>query len=229
MLDTKFIIENQDLIKASAEKRNIQADIDGVCQHYKELKTIQQSIEQKQAQSNQIAKDIAKAEPSERPTMAKKGKELKLEIAKEKDLAEGVREKLQASLLTIPNLLPEDTPLGLTDDENMVIKKYLEPTIFTFKPKDHLELGESLDIIDFEGGAKVAGAKFYFLKNEGVLLENALKSLAISIAMKKGYIPIKTPDVSKNEILQGAGYNPRGNESNTYCIEGHNFKFNCYS
>ena len=222
MLDTKFIIENTEWVKQCAKKRNISADVDGVCTHYQELKKLQQSIEQKQAKSNQIAKDIAKADPKDKPDMAKQGKQLKLDIAQEKELAESARKLLNEALLTIPNLLPDDTPEGLTDDENIVIKSHLEPTRFDFSPKDHLELGESLDIIDFEGGAKVAGAKFYFLKNEGVLLENALKSLAISVAMKKGYTPIKTPDVSKNEILLGAGYNPRGNESNTYCIEGHN-------
>ncbi|HJN37659.1 MAG TPA: serine--tRNA ligase [Gammaproteobacteria bacterium] len=222
MLDAKFIIDHVSLIKNCAKRRNIDADVDGVCLFYNKLKATKQSIEKKQALSNQIAKTIGRADPSDRAQLASEGKQLKNDIAQEKESAEELNKELQKALLTIPNLLPDDTPEGFTDNENVPIKKHLVPTQFNFHPKDHLELGELLDIIDFEGGAKVAGAKFYFLKNEGVLLENALKSLAFSIAAKRGYIPIKTPDLAKNEILQGAGYAPRGNESNTYCIEGHN-------
>lgn len=222
MLDTKFIIEHKDLIKECARRRDIEADVDDVCLFYSQLKSKKQTIEQKQAKSNQIAKSIASAAPEDRTKLIAEGKQLKHEIAIEKESTELLNSQLQKALLTIPNLLPDDTPEGFTDDNNVPIKKYLEPTQFSFPPKDHLELGELLDIIDFEGGAKVAGSKFYFLKNEGVLLENALKSLAFSIAAKRGYTPIKTPDLAKNEILQGAGYTPRGNESNTYCIEGHN-------
>jgi seryl-tRNA synthetase len=90
---------------------------------------------------------------------------------------------------------------------------------FKFRPKDHLEIAEKLDLIDFERGAKVAGQKFYYLKNEAVLLEFALINYAFDILTKKGFIPYLTPDLVKDEIIEGAGFTPRGPEAQIYYIE----------
>ena len=95
-----------------------------------------------------------------------------------------------------------------------------EPTRFDFEPKDHVQLGQDLDIIDFDTATRVSGTKFYYLKNEGVILELALVRYALDILMKKGFTLFTTPDVAKTEILEGIGFNPRGPESNVYTVEG---------
>jgi seryl-tRNA synthetase len=92
------------------------------------------------------------------------------------------------------------------------------PREFDFRPLDHVELGERLGLMDFEGGAKVTGHGFYFLKNDAVLLELALQRYALDILIGEGFTPTITPDLARNEILQGIGYIPRGPETQIYSI-----------
>ncbi|MBR7079632.1 MAG: serine--tRNA ligase, partial [Treponema sp.] len=119
----------------------------------------------------------------------------------------------------IPNMAHPDVPIGKLDTENLEVKKVGTPRKFEFKPKDHVELGESLDLIDFDRGTKVSGPKFYYLKNEAVFLEQALIMYALNILRKHNFTTFITPDVAREEILKGIGFNPRGNESNVYAIE----------
>ncbi len=90
---------------------------------------------------------------------------------------------------------------------------------FDFKPLDHVELSEKLDLVDFEGGARVAGHGFYFLKNEAVLLELALQRYALEVLLAEGFTPMTTPDLARNEVLEGIGFIPRGPETQIYSIE----------
>jgi seryl-tRNA synthetase len=113
-----------------------------------------------------------------------------------------------------------DAPVGKEDKDNLEIKRVGEPRKFDFEPVDHVKLGQDLDIIDFDAGTKVSGTKFYFLKNEGVYLELALIRYALDILQKKGFTAFSTPDVAREEILEGIGFNPRGAESNIYTLEG---------
>src|SRR5207302_135745 len=94
-----------------------------------------------------------------------------------------------------------------------------EPRQFDFKPKDHVALCEALDLADFEAGAAVAGQKFYYLKNEAVLLELALVQYAMHTLIRHGYTPIITPDVARVEVLEGIGFIPRGPETQIYSLE----------
>lgn len=107
-------------------------------------------------------------------------------------------------------------PVGL---EGKIIKKYSIPRAFDFKPLDHIQIGEKLNIIDFESGTKVAGPKFYFLKNQAVLLQHAIKSFIFRKAIENGFSCLSTPDLAKDSILKGIGFSPRGPSSNTYKIE----------
>jgi seryl-tRNA synthetase len=95
-----------------------------------------------------------------------------------------------------------------------------DPVKFDFKAKDHVELAEALDLIDFETGAKVSGSKFYFLKNQAVFLELALTRYALDILQKHGFTVTITPDIARNDIAAGIGYNPRGDETNIYALDG---------
>ena len=111
-------------------------------------------------------------------------------------------------------------PIGSDDHSNLEIARGKTPVPkFDFKPKDHLELGQLHDMIDFESGARVAGAGFYFLKRDAVLLELALQQFAVSQLLKRGFVPISTPDVANTEILHGIGFIPRGPETQIYSIE----------
>jgi seryl-tRNA synthetase len=110
--------------------------------------------------------------------------------------------------------------VGKSDKENIEVRKWGTPTKFDFQPKDHLELGKSLGILDFETGAKVTGSQFFFLYGDGALLELALTRYAFEKLSKEGFLPVITPDLAKSRYYMGTGYMPKGDEAQTYTIEG---------
>jgi seryl-tRNA synthetase len=116
-----------------------------------------------------------------------------------------------------------DAPIGVDDKANLEVRRGETPTPdFDFPTRDHVELGEALDMIDFEAGARVAGAGFYFLRNDAVRLELALQQYALQTLSAAGFTPVITPDLAYTEILHGTGYIPRGPETQIYSIENTN-------
>ena len=128
-------------------------------------------------------------------------------------------ESLEEAARQIPNMIHPDVPLGKLDTENLEVKKVGVPRKFDFEPMDHVRLGEELELFDFDRGTKVSGPKFYYLKNEAVFLEQALIQYALNTLRRHGFEIFITPDVAREEVLRGIGFNPRGNESNVYSIE----------
>lgn len=116
---------------------------------------------------------------------------------------------LKAVLNIIPNMTHPDAPVGLLAEDNKEIKHWGQPRKFDFTPKDHVALCDSLQLADFEAGASVAGQKFYYLKNEGALLELALVQYAMNTLVQEGFIPVITPDLARIEVLEGIGFIPR--------------------
>jgi seryl-tRNA synthetase len=220
MLDYKFIKDNLEAVKANIVNRNMVADADLVVKLYDERTSLTTKLQQLQADRNKNAAAMkGKMDDAKRKELVEAGKKLKDDIAEaEKELAD-VEPKLEEAARKIPNMANPEAPVGKVDTENLEVKKVGTPRKFTFTPKDHVQLGESLDIIDFDRGTKVSGPKFYYLKNEAVFLEQALIMYALNTLRKHNFKMFITPDVAKQEILQGIGFNPRGNESNVYCVE----------
>ena len=221
MLDYRFIKENLDAVKQNIANRNMQADADLVVALYDErtaLVTQLQALQQKRNENAAAMKQ--KLDDDTRQTYIAEGKSLKDNIAVlETKLAE-TEEKLDEAARQIPNMAHPAVPVGKVDAENLEVKKVGTPRTFAFQPKDHVQLGESLDLIDFDRGTKVSGQKFYYLKNEAVFLEEALIMYALAILRKHGFTTFITPDVARESVLKGIGFNPRGNESNVYALEG---------
>ncbi|MCK9170904.1 MAG: serine--tRNA ligase [Treponema sp.] len=220
MLDYKFIKDNLDAVKQNIINRNMVADADLVVNLFDERTALTTKLQQLQQKRNENAASMkGKMDDAKRQELIAAGKQLKDDIAAaEKELTD-IGPKLEEAARKIPNMANPEAPVGKVDTENLEVKKVGTPHKFTFIPKDHVELGESLDIIDFDRGTKVYGPKFYYLKNEAVFLEQALIMYALNILRKHGFTPFITPDIAKQEVLQGIGFNPRGNESNVYCIE----------
>jgi seryl-tRNA synthetase len=122
-------------------------------------------------------------------------------------------------LLSVPNLTHADVKRSDNEENNPVLETVGTIPQLNFAPKDHVELAESLDLVDFDRGTKVAGAKFYYLKNELALLSLALNQYVLHIVMKHGYKFMITPDVARNSIIEGLGFNPRGESSQVYQLE----------
>lgn len=217
MLDIKYIIENKDEVLNSIKERHVDCNLHEVIRLYEEQNVLKTRVEALRAEANANAAAMKSAkDQTEREPLIKKGGELKAKIAELSAEEEEAIAKFKDAMMTVPNTLAPDAPAGKDDTENEVVSTFMDPTQFDFTPKDHLEIGKDLDLIDFEAGAKVTGSKFYFLKNEAVLLEMAIKNLAMRMAMEKGFAPMITPDLARNSILEGIGFAPRGDESNTY-------------
>ncbi|MEI6039793.1 MAG: serine--tRNA ligase [Candidatus Berkelbacteria bacterium] len=213
MLDIKFIRENLDQVKTNTKNRLVEVDLDELVKLDEKKRDFETKIETLRAKRNEASK--TKPTPEIILQMKKVGEEIS-ELEKEVDpLAVKIRE----ILLKVPNLTHSEVKISSDECDNPVLEIYLKPTNFNFEPKDHLQLAESLDLIDFERATKVSGAKFYYLKNELALLEQALIGFALDILVKKGFTPFTTPDLAKKEVLEGLGFNPRGESTQIYNVE----------
>ncbi len=221
MLDLRFIKDNLDAVKKNIGDRFMKADADMVASLFDKRNELLKKLEdERRARNENAAAMKGKLEQAVRDRLIAEGKRLKDAIAAMEAEADEVLARLDAEVRKIPNMAHPDAPVGKEDKDNLEVKRSGEPTKFDFEPKDHVQLGQELDIIDFDAGTKVSGTKFYYLKNEGVFLELGLVRYALDILAKKGFTPYITPDVAKMEILEGIGFNPRGAESNVYSVEG---------
>lgn len=220
MLDIKHLIENSELYRKSIQDRFVNADIDELVRLYNEKNSILQDVESLKRQRNQIAKQSSAAKtPEERVTFIQQGKDIKNKIAVLETQINQYEQSLEEEALRIPNLYHPDAPIGKEDKNNLVIKTEGTPTKFSFVPKDHIELGQALHIIDFETATEITGPKFYYLKNQAVLLELALLRFGIDILQVHEFEIFTTPDLARLDIINRIGFNPRGAESNIYSLE----------
>jgi seryl-tRNA synthetase len=221
MLDYKFIKDNLALVKKNTERRNVRADVDRTAALYTERCDLEQTVDELRRERNDNAAAMkGKLEKAERDKLVARGQKLKEEIGLKEEKLAAVEKELWETASKIPNLTHPAVPDGRDERDNKELKRVGTIPNFNFKPKDHLELGTSLGILDFETAQKVTGQKWYYLRNEGVILELALTRYAFDILRQEGFEIALTPDVAREEIVEGIGYNPRGAESNIYRLEG---------
>lgn len=218
MLDIRFVLENVDLVRQNTRERYANADVDKVVALYGQLKQKRRTLEETQRRSNQISEQFKGADEVTKKQLKTEVAGLKQTMAVLKEEVEVVEKEYTEEVLKIPNLVAPDVPQGKDEHGNVPIKHFGEPTRFGFKPLDHVELGKKLDIFDFEAAAKVTGSKFYFLKNEAVLLELGLIRYALELAIKHGFTPMTTPEIARDEIITASGFSPRGPESQIYSL-----------
>lgn len=221
MIDLKELKARRNEIAANIANRGMNTDVDTVISLQDRRSSLLRETETLRSKRNENAAMMKNRLDGEtRTALVAEGKALKEEIArKEKILSEVEREYL-ALAKTIPNYAHPDVPVGKLDTENLEITRWGVPNRFSFPPKDHVQLGESLDLIDFDTATRISGPKFYYLKNEAVFLELALERYALDILCSHGFLPTITPDIAREEVLEGIGFNPRGQESNIYTVEG---------
>ena len=223
MLDYKFIKDNLAAVKKNIIDRNMdpeKANADKVVELFDKRTTLVTKQQELQTKRNENAKAMKqKLDDAKRAELIEAGKKIKEEVAVvDKELAE-IEVQLDEAARAIPNMIHPEAPIGKLDTENLEVKKVGTPRKFDFEPKDHVQIAEELDLLDFDRGTKVSGPKFYYLKNEAVFLEQALIQYALNTLRMHGFELFITPDVAREEVLKGIGFNPRGNESNVYAIE----------
>jgi seryl-tRNA synthetase len=161
-----------------------------------------------------------KLSAAERSRLIEEGRRLKESIATLEKSHEELDRKLTEEALKIPNMSHPDAPVAEGEAGNRQLRTWGTVPVFSFPARDHVQLGQDLDLIDFETAARVTGQKFYYLKNEAVLLELALVRYALDTLKAEGFTIMETPDMAREEIVAGHGFNPRGPESNIYPVEG---------
>jgi seryl-tRNA synthetase len=219
MLDPKTLSERRDEISESCRRRSVKANVNAACSAADAVRALKGRLDDaNRARNSHQTAGKGKLSPEERETHTNKGRELKAdgEIV-EKALATA-EEALYEAACTLPNFLHPSVPDGGEHDSD-VIREVGTPTKFDFTPLDHVELGEKLELIDFENASHVTGTKFYYLKNEAVLLDLALQRMAFEMLRAEGFTLHTTPDLARASVLEGIGFNPRGKETQVYSIE----------
>lgn len=212
MIDIRFLRDNAEKVQKGAQSKNITLNIDEILQvdsRHRELMT--------QVQSFQAERNIAARERN-----IDKGKEIKRALDSLEDELTKISDKINILLSQIPALPKDDVKVGKNDTENDVVRTVGEKPQFSFIPKDHVELGQSLDIIDIERAAKVSGARFAYLKNQGVILEFALVQYAFAKLIQKGFSPIIPPTIISDDTMKALGYMENGGNEDMFHIEGEN-------
>ncbi|GMP80338.1 hypothetical protein CsSME_00035474 [Camellia sinensis var. sinensis] len=217
-IDFKWIRDNRVDVAANIRNRHSNADLELVLQLYERLLNVQKEVERLRAERNVVANKMkGKLEPSERQKLIEEGKSLKEGlITLEEDLVK-LTDELQQEAQRIPNMTHPDVPVG-GEDCSVLRKMVGSPREFGFPIKDHFQLGKDLDLIDFDAAAEVSGSKFYYLKNEAVLLEMALVNWTISEVMRRGFTPLTTPEIVRSSVVEKCGFQPRGENTQRVVI-----------
>ena len=216
MLDIKFIRENPSLVSKSAAAKNYPVNIDHLLDIDRAYLELLQKVQVIREERNAFTKEI-KGKPTDEQIA--KGKEHKEKLEKQEHALAALKEELDTLVMQVSNTAKEDVKIGKNDTENDVVRKHKEPTKLSFTPKDHVEIGEMLDIIDIERATKVSGARFAYLKNEGALLEFALVQLAFETLLREGFTPIVPPVLIKTETMRGMGYMEHGGAEDMFVLD----------
>lgn len=215
MLDINFIRDNAELVEKSAKEKGYKVSIKDLLKLDDTRREILKAVEEKRTERNAVAKQMKNGKPDK--DLIEKGKLLKTELSNLEEKLEEATKKVNDVVKTIPNVIFDDVPLGGEECSKEVKTwgKHHKTGI------DHLDFATKKDWLDFERGAKVAGAKFYYLKGDLALLENALLQYGLSKVLEHGFTYMTVPDLVSSRVLEGCGFNPRtSDQSDEYYIEG---------
>jgi len=220
MLDLQFICENQEAVAENCRNRGLEIDLSRILELREQRSQLISSGDglrhEQKATSTQIPQA---ADADQKQTLIARGKELRGLVSANETELKTVEAELKEQQSLVPNMTHPDVPIGKEEKESTEIRTWGDIPQFDFEPLDHVDLAAKHDLIDFEAGSRVAGHGFYYLKNEAVLLELALIQFAVQTLRAKGFTLYSTPDLARDEILEGIGFNPRGDETQIYSIQ----------
>lgn len=212
MLDLKLFRDDPDGVAAALRKRGADAPVAEVIELDAARRVLQAQADQLRAEQKRAGADVAKLAGDEKRELLARLKTLSEQIAdtdrKQNDLAD----RLRALLLVIPNIPHESVPVGTSEDDNVVLRTWGEVPTFDFEPKDHLDIGEALDIIDIERAARTSGSRFSYLKGGGAQLWWAVMRYALDTVTAHGHTPVIPPVLVRREAMEGTGFFPAGED-----------------
>ncbi|HEY2715828.1 MAG TPA: serine--tRNA ligase [Solirubrobacterales bacterium] len=216
MLDVRLIRSEPERVKAALARRGAAEQVDELLALDGRRRELLPTLEQAQAERNALSKQIGAAkgagdEAEAERLMAEVGK-LKETVESGKDELEQVEADLQRLQLSLPNLPDPDAPEGMTEDDAVVLREVGERPEFDFEPRDHLEIGTELGLIDMESAARLSGSRFAYMKGDLVMLELALVRFALELVRGEGHEPVVTPVLVREEALEGTGFLPEARD-----------------
>ena len=216
MLDIKYIREHPEEVKRGAQRKRIDIDIDHLLAVDSNRRTVLNEVEALRAKKNSASARIAGLTGADKQNAIIEMKETAAREKEQSVALKEIEEELQALMLRVPMPPADDIPDG-GENDFAILRTWGEPRKFDFEPLDHVELAERLDLFDLARGAKVAGSRFYYLRNEGALLHWAVCRYAVDQLTAKGFTPMTVPVLVKREAMVGTGYFP-GGEDQAYKI-----------
>ena len=215
MLDIRYIRENPEKVQQAAKDKGYDVSITELLKLDDERRNLQQQVDELREKRNLNASGMKGSKPEQ--SVIDEGKQIKIALAEREEYLKNADDNSTKVLWQVPNVAFDDVPVG-GEEDSVEIKKVGEQNTGA---KDHLDFAVARDWVDFERGAKVAGAKFYYLKGDLALLENAITQYALDFVVKKGFTFMTVPHLVNSRTLTGTGFAPRTSEqSDEYAIEG---------
>jgi seryl-tRNA synthetase len=218
MIDLKYFREHSTDIQTAAKNKGVTIDVERILDLDRRVRSLTGEIESIKAQKNAASGAIAKASPEDRKTMIA---EMQIIDRKSEALQEELsplEEELRNLVSRIPNPALPDVRIGVSDEENVVLRTCGDIPKFDFEPKDHQTIGEALGIIDMKRGAKVSGARFFYFVGDGARLERALINYGLDVALKHGFIPVSVPNLVSAHAMGAMGYLEHGGTDEIYFL-----------
>jgi seryl-tRNA synthetase len=220
MLDLQFLCEHSDQVEENCRNRGVRVDVGAIVELAKKRSQLIVEGDKYRHEQKETSAQIPKtSDAAQKKALIERGKELRGLVSENEAALKTLEADLRARAMEVPNMTHPEAPVGAGEDANRVVKKWGEIPKFDFRPVDHVALMDRLDLVDLEAGARVAGHGFYFLKNEAVLLEQALVLFALEKLRAEGFTLFTTPDLARDDVLSGIGFLPRGPEAQIYSIE----------
>jgi len=225
MVDLKDLRENPQTYRRGAQLKGVKVDIEEILRLDADRLVAQQEFEKVRSEQNEASKQIGQMkEPGAKQAAIARVGELKSQVKLAEERAKAMEAALLPLLLQVPQPPDEDVPVGKDATENVVLYRWGQPRKFEFKPKNHIQLGEKLDIIDFAAGVRIAGTRSYFLKGLGAELHWAVLRLAMDLMVReKGFTLMSVPVLVREEAMRGTGFFPAGREQTYHVAEDNLF------
>ncbi len=221
MLELKFVRDNPDAVREGLRKRGADpALVDRVLEADRRRRGFVQDVERLRAEQNRVSAEIPKLSGEEKTRRIAEMREVSARLKGLEPDLKSAEETLHNALLRLPNLPHPSVPAGVDPADNIVVRTWGEQPEFVFEPRDHVDLGTRLGILDLERGAKVSGSRFYYVRGAGVLLEQALMRFALDMLLAEGFTPVQTPFLVRPDVLMGAYGGAELDTQQVYRIEG---------
>lgn len=212
MLDINYIRANSGIVKKAAADKLMDTDIDRLLDLDGRIRNMTAAADKLRSERNSSSRQTPKLAGEEKMEAIERVREIKEELASIEGSLSEAKDEFDRIMLTVPSVPMPEVPLGKGEEDNVEIRRWGEKPDFGFVPKDHVELSESLDLVDIPRAVKFAGSRSYFLKNEGVLLEMAICRFVIDMLTARGFTPMTVPLMVRESAMQGTGYFPLGRD-----------------